>query len=435
MTMRKLWMALMLAVVAALAIGACGESDSSSDSGFSSGDDVDVSGQEIKVLMPYRIPAKLLDEFTQESGVEVEYNVAGWDAVASKLVVANQAGTYIADVTEFDWSFTGQFGGNGWYEPLQDVLDPAVVDDLANTNGAFTTDDDLYAACYANDFRMSLYNEAMFKQAGLDGFPATFDDLRAALDQLKSSGAAESPMTLPMAATEGSVTPWYLLTLAMGGELFNEDFEPQFNDPESAGYKALEFEIEALEKGWVSPGSVTLDDGPAFERFTGGAAAIVLASNPGNLVVSNDPKQSNIAGDAAPGLIPGVDGPGASFGLQEGLAIPVTAENKDAARAFIEWWMQPETQVKMYESAGFLPCGTKALDELAQTGKLEGGEVVAEQFAQVEPLFPQGAPKWYSQFSSEAQGLLNAAFKGDMSAQEALDQLADRATELVQSSG
>ena len=50
-------------------------------------------------------------------------------------------------------------------------------------------------------------------------------------------------------------------------------------------------------------------------------------------------------------------------------------------------------------------------------------------------LFPQGAPKWYSQFSSEAQGLLNAAFKGDMSAQEALDQLADRATELVQSSG
>ena len=173
--------------------------------------------------MPYKVPEEMLAQFTDETGIDVQYNTGAWDGIASKLVVAHQAGTYIADVTEFDWSFTGQFGGNGWYEPLQDVLDPELLDDLGNTKASFTSDGNLYAACYSNDFRISMYNSALFKQAGLDGFPETFDDLDQALDTLKAQGVADSPMTMPMAATEGSVTPWYLLTLAMGGELFDEN--------------------------------------------------------------------------------------------------------------------------------------------------------------------------------------------------------------------
>jgi multiple sugar transport system substrate-binding protein len=425
-------LALVTALGVALVLVACG-GDDSSDDGFSENGEADIEGQTIKVLMPYKIDQKLLDEFTDETGVEVEYDTAGWDAVMSKLIVANQAGTYIADVTEFDWSFTGQFGGNGWVEPLQDVIEPELLEDLGATSDSFTSEGNIYAACYTNDFRMSLYNREMFDQAGVKQYPATFDELESTLDQLKSQGGGESPMTIPMAATEGSVTPWYLITLAMGGELFDENFEPTFADPSSAGYKALEFEKKALDQGWVSPGSVTMDDGPAFERFTGGGAAIAFASNPGNLTVANDPKQSSIAGEAEPALIPGVDGPGPTFGLQEGLAIPVTAEHKDAAAAFINWWMQPDTQIAMYAGSGFLPCSKPALDSLSQTGDLEGGQVVVEQFDQIKPLFPQGAPTWYSEFSSDAQGLINAALKGDMSIEDALNQLADQASELAQS--
>ena len=41
--------------------------------------------------------------------------------------------------------------------------------------------------------------------------------------------------------------------------------------------------------------------------------------------------------------------------------------------------------------------------------------MLAQELKLVKPLFPQGAPVWYSQFSSDAQGLLNAAVKGQMS--------------------
>jgi multiple sugar transport system substrate-binding protein len=102
---------------------------------------------------------------------------------------------------------------------------------------------------------------------------------------------------------------------------------------------------------------------------------------------------------------------------------------------FIDWMLKPENQVELYTGAGFLPCGKAALDDLAQSGDLQGGDVVTEEVNHLQPLFPGGAPKWYSQFSTEAQGLLNAAWKGDLPVQDALDQLADKATELAQSEG
>ena len=149
----------------------------------------------------------------------------------------------------------------------------------------------------------------MFAKAGIKKFPTTLAELGAAADKLKASGV-QYPLSIPMAATEGGVTPWYLLTLANGGQLFDKNFKPTFQQPGSAGYKALQWEALAVKKGWVSPGAVSLDDATAFDKFTAGQTAIVLATGPGNLVTANDPKESSIAGSAAAALVPGVSGPG-----------------------------------------------------------------------------------------------------------------------------
>ena len=73
--------------------------------------------------------------------------------------------------------------------------------------------------------------------------------------------------------------------------------------------------------------------------------------------------------------MPGETGPGASFGLQEGFGIPVTAEHKDAAKVFVDWMLEPEHQVELYKGAGFLPCGKTALDQLAKSGNGDGWHV------------------------------------------------------------
>jgi multiple sugar transport system substrate-binding protein len=412
--------------VAALA-AACG-GGGGSDNAQSGGS---IKGQTITVLVPYAMPQRLLDKFTAETGVKVNYVRTGWDATHNKLLVANQAQTYLADVAEFDWSFTGQFSGAGWVEPLEGLVSPSVLDDLKSTDAAFVAGGKTYAACYSNDFRVSMYNTKLFQKAGISGFPTTLDELGQAAEKLKAAGV-QYPISIPMAATEGGVTPWYLLTLAMGGQLFDDNLKPIFQSPDSAGYKALQWEADAVKNGWVSPGSVSMDDSVAFDKFTAGETAIVLATGPGNMPTANDPSQSSIAGDAALGLVPGVDGPGASFGLPEGLSIPVTAKHKEAAAAFIEWWERPENAIAIYKTQGSLPCGASTIKQLASSGQLQGGDVLNEELPHVVPLFPQGAPIWYSQFSSDAQGLLNAAVKGQMTVSDALTELASKASARTQ---
>jgi multiple sugar transport system substrate-binding protein len=387
----------------------------------------DIRGQTINVLVPYKIPPEVISSFTKATGVKVNYVVTGWDATHSKLVVANTARTYIADVAEFDWSFTGQFAGAKWVEPLDDLLPKPLLADLASTDAAFKAGGKTYAACFSNDFRISIYNKKLFAKAGITAFPRTFTELGQAADKLKAAGV-KYPLSIPMAATEGGVTPWYLLTLAHGGQLFDKNFKPTFQQPGSAGYKALQWEALAVKKGWVSPGAVSLDDAAAFDKFTAGQTAMVLATGPGNLATANDPKESSIAGQAVGALVPGVNGPQASFGLPEGLSIPVTAKHKAAAAAFIQWWQKPANAISIYKKFGNLPCGASVIKQLAASGQLQGGKLLAAELKLVKPLFPQGAPVWYSQFSSDAQGLLNAAVKGQMSVGDALSQLATKAT-------
>ena len=66
------------------------------------------------------------------------------------------------------------------------------------------------------------------------------------------------------------------------------------------------------------------------------------------------------------------------------------------------------------------------MKQLSDTGQLQGGDVVNAELPHVGPLFPGGAPIWYSQFSADAQGLLNAAVKGDISVSDALNQLSEK---------
>ena len=231
-----------------------------------------------------------------------------------------------------------------------------------------------------------------------------------------------------MAATEGGVTPWYLLTLANGGNLFDNNFKPTFQKPGSAGYKALQFEALAVKKGWVSPGAVSLDDATAFDKFTAGQTAIVLATGPGNLVTANDKSQSSIAGQAGGGARAGSTGPRPRSACPRASRFRSPPSTRPPPR-FIEWWQKPANAISIYEKEGNLPCGASVIKQLAANGKLAGGQVLAQELKLVKPLFPQGAPVWYSQFSSDARVSSTRPSRDGRSVGDALSELATKATQ------
>ena len=418
---------LMLVVVAG-----CGSKSSKGSTSTTASAPVEsIKGQTITVTMPSwaNVPKATLADFTKQTGVKVNLNITSWGGIRDKVAVSNAGGKSLGDVTEFDWSWTGQFARSGWYEALDSTLSPDLKKDLLNSP-AFSINGHQYAVCYSNDFRMSAYNKNLFAKAGIAKPPATLDEVLADARILKQKGVVKYPIAVPMSASEGTATAWYLLTLALGGQLFDANFKPQFDKPGSPGYKALQFLVTIQKEGLVSPGS-TAPNFVVDDEFYAGRAAMILTGGPSEVSTANDPKSSKVVGQAAYMPVPGATGPGTTFGLPEGIGVTSHSTHKAASEAFIKWWMQPKTSLALFKSNGLLPCRTSVIKTLVASGKLPGAGKITAQIGHLAPLFPQGAPVWYDRFSTDAANEINAAAFGQTTVSAALNNLAKKQQSLL----
>lgn len=381
------------------------------------------AGTTITVLMPSPQSPDIAAKFEAETGIKVDLQTLSWDDIRPKLVSALIAGTAPADVTEFDWSWTGQFAAADWYLPLNDAIDAETVKDIAGSS-IFTINGNLLGVPYTNDFRVMLINKKHFEDAGITETPKTLDELVAAAKAIKEKGIAEYPVGIPLSPTEGASTTWYLLTKAFGGELFDADFKPLFTTPDSAGYKALAFELQLLNDGLVDPAATGLRDAQINDNyFAKGLTSIMISGEPGRLGQMNDPAQSQVAGQVEAILVATESGQTRSYGLLEALAVPRASQNQGAAIEFVKWFTSKAWQVENYNT-GVLPTRTSALAELNEAGKLQSGDVLVEESKYVEALFPQGTPTWYPEFSTAVNTNLNSAAKGEITVDQAVANIA-----------
>ena len=386
------------------------------------------AGQSITVLLPSPQDANMAADFEAATGIKLDLQTASWDDVSTKVSTALLAGTAPADVTEFDWSWTGQFAAAGWYLPLNDAVSPESQEDIKGS-ALFNINGQLLAVPYTNDFRVMLVNKKHFEDAGVTAMPKTLDELVAAAKAIKEKGIVKYPIGLPLSATEGASTSWYLLTKAFGGDLFDKDMNPMFITPDSAGYKAMAFEMQLLKEGLVDPASTGMKDSDINDTvFAKGLTSIMISGEPGRLGQYSDPKQSVVAGQVSAIPVAMASGATRSFGLLEGLGIPKSSTNQDAAKEFIKWMTSKEFQIHNY-SNGVLPTRTSALADLQKANTLISGEALVTQAPTVEPLFPAGAPTWYPQFSLAVNTSINSAAKGEISIDDAMKRIADAVTE------
>jgi multiple sugar transport system substrate-binding protein len=389
-----------------------------------------LAGQTITVLLPpwATLPKDMTDRFTKQTGIKLSLQTLGWDEIRTKIITASIAGSAPADVTEVDWSWVGQFGSSGWYAPLNATVDAAMTKDLPAT-AIFTFDKNLIGIPYNNDFRLLIFNRQHLSAAGIAQPPKTLAELLADARTIKEKGVAKYPVALPLSATEGTATAWYLLTKAFGGDLFDNNWKPLFTSPDSAGYKALAWEIDALKAGLIDPASTGLKDVEVQELFKNGQASFDVAGWAGNLSVYTDPSKSKVASVAEGALMPTVSGKTRTFGLPEAVGIPAASTHKEAAEAFIRWFVAPENQMESYTALGNLPTRTSVLKTLDDSGKLASGKALLAQAAVVEPLFKQGTPAWYPQFSSAVSTAINQAAKGQLTVDAAIKQIAAQAAD------
>ena len=390
-----------------------------------------LAGTTINVLLPpwYKFSQDMLGDFTNKTGIKVNLQIMDWDPLTDKIVTSCAAGVAPADVTEFSWDWVGKFGAAGWYEPLNKYFDEKSMSDII-TRSIFQYQGNYLAIPIYNDFRVTYINKKYFDQAGIAEIPDTPQKLLEDAKIIKQKGIVDYPVSVPFSATAGTTTPWFLLTKSYGGELFDKNWEPLFEAKDSPGYQAMAFLISGLKDDKViDPASVGYQGTDIVDRFKVGKGAIDLAGWAGSVSTYTNPKESQIVDNVQVIKVPGINGNSRTYGLQEAVGIPSASKNKEAAAEFIKYLNTPEVVEKLYNDLGIFPNHQSTISELVKEKKLP--DVMLEVMPTIQPLFPQGAPKWYTAFETDVATTMNQMAKGELTLDQGIKHIADNSRKLV----
>jgi multiple sugar transport system substrate-binding protein len=386
-------------------------------------------------------PKASLAAFTKSTGIKVKWSNTDWDSLQTKIAAAATAKTYFADATDVDWSRVGQLGKLNWFYPMEKYLDTKALATQMPQLTSFSSNDHVLGIPYDASFLVTTVNKKLFAQAGITTMPKTIAEYTADLHQLKTKGVTKYPLNIPFAAAEGLSTYWYQTTAAFGGTILNGAGKPQFATAGSPGYKAAQWMVNAIKQGLVPPGNINVADSQGQQTLMAkGAVATTFADYSGNVgSLYSVPASSTVVNQVVYLSTPGVSGTGPNMSNPDGIGIPRQAKYPAAAAKFIDWFTSAKNQADFAGASGpdkvmsgyFLPSRLAGMTELTNKGKLIGGAQLADLLKNSsKPVFPEGAPSWYPEFSRAVYTNLHAAATGSMSVADALKAMADTANRL-----
>ena len=383
--------------------------------------------REITLMIPdWGAPdQELLEGFKAETGITVNVNEVSWDDIRDKVAIASSGGSSVADVIEVDWSWVGEFYAADWLEPIE-MTDEEIAD--MPTVGTFTKDGKILALPYANDYRMSYYNSEMFKKAGIEEEPKTWDDVYEAAIELKKKGVSENPFAIPLNAEESAATSLMWLAYARNGIVFNDD-----NTLNKASVlDALNYEYSLIKDELVSPADKSSSGMDAYRRILSGDAAFI--TGPTSFVArSNDEEQCSVIGQIQPILLPGKeDKSEVTMPLPEAVGVTKFSKNKEDAMTFVKWYTSKETQKELFDRNSTIPTHNDVLEELIETGKIENAGAMLEEAKRIESPFPNGIPSYYAQMSHAIYNAVNKMALGTATPEEAFAEMDNAVKELLE---
>lgn len=431
--------AMLVAGVACLSLIVAGCSGSGNASGSAAS--TQTKGVTITVALAIEPPPRAaLDAFAKSTGITVKWTNVDWDSLQTKISAAATAKTYFADATDVDWSRVGQLGKLDWFYPMEKYVDTkAFAADMPQLS-SFTSNSHVIGIPYDASFMVTTVNKQLFAKAGIATLPTTIGDYTKDLQQIKAKGVSQYPLNIPFAAAEGLSTYWYQTTAAFGGTILDGKGKPQFTAPDSAGYKAAQWMTDALKAGLIPPGNINVSDSQGQQTLMAkGTVASTFSDYSGNVGSLYDlPASSSVVNQVTYLPTPVVTGVAVNLSNPDGIGIPRQAKYPAAAAKFIEWFTSADNQSDFAGASGpdkvmpgfFIPSRLTGLSQLTSKGKLIEGEQLSNMLKTSKPVFPEGAPPWYPQFSHAVYTNLHAAATGSMSVADAVKAIADTATTL-----
>ena len=326
-----------------VALGAaCGSSPGNGSAGSGSG-----SSDSITVAVAYPAPpAALLDQFTKQTGIKVNWVNIGWDNLQTKIAAAASANTYFADAADVDWSKVGEYQKTGWFYPLNQYFSPAGLQSDMPQLKTFVSNGQLIGLPFDSSFLVTTVNQKDFGKAGITTMPTTLAGWTADLKKVGTANGIASPLDIQFAAAEGLSTCWYQMTAAFGGSVLTAQDSPAFTSPSSPGYQALAWMVNAYKSGLVPAANINTTDYQGFTtEMAKNRVAAAMCDYSGSVAsIYNVPSSSSVVNDVEYIPTPGAAGAGQNVANPDGIGIPKTARNVAGAVKFIKWFTETENQ-------------------------------------------------------------------------------------------
>jgi multiple sugar transport system substrate-binding protein len=412
--------------VAALALGGCTAGGETGSSGIGQPGATDISGTvtfwhafstdstEVATLEDVLIPA-FEDRFPD---VDVKAVAVPYDELHQKLITA-VAGDQLPDLVRADIIWVPELAELGVLEPLsasmpdfQEIADKVFPGPLATNRWK----GEYYGLPLGTNTRVTMYNADVFAAAGVE-VPATFEELLAAAPALKAAGAYAFADN---GASGWNVLPWIW---SAGGDIVDPDVTKAsgyLNSPESvAGVQML---VDLYQGGYLPP--IILGDAGGLSTSDG----LVQGDY---ATIYDGPWMYPIFAGQYPDFelhdAPVFAGAGGSISVVGGEDVVLTSssQNKAAAAEFLRYLLSEEAQLAMAK-VGVMPVLSGLGSDL--TGINPNFATFVEQLANARPR--PATPAW-PKIDALIQDEIRAAIRGDKTVQEALDDAAKQADELL----
>jgi multiple sugar transport system substrate-binding protein len=282
-------------------------------------------------------------------GTDIQIEVVPWDVLLQKLTTDISAGAN-ADLSIIGTRWLIDFVEQGVAAPLDEYMD----DDFRNRFidvflEPSVMDGQTYGLPIAASARAMYYNQSLFEQAGVDSVPETWDELRAAAEQISALGGDIHGFGLQGAEIETDVYFYYAFW-SFGGELIEEDGTSGLDT--EAGYQAARLYKEMIDAGLTQPGATANSREDVQNLFKQGNVGMMITA----------PFLSGQIRDEAPDLDYGVaaipagpDGLRGTYGVTDSIIMFENSQNKETAWEFLDFIFTTELRQEFTSGEGFLP--------------------------------------------------------------------------------
>ena len=297
---------------------------------------------------------ELLPEFEEETGIKVNFELLDEQASVQKTQLELASGTGNYDLVGIQSGNMPLYGQNGWVTPVEEFYDTPLSDpDVLNLDDFIGSTMDamkyegvqnclpMFAATTILYYRLDIFDEF-----GIDGPPATYDDLieiasTVHTDEIPAIALRGSPQS-----PAGNVWSFGTFFYGEGAEYFTDfpnDMTPVVNSPEAI--TALENFIE-LKQNYAPEGVASYVFNDVVTAMQQGNVVMVIDGAPlaGRIL---NPDESKVIDKLGFAVVPaGADGQKAAFAAH-GLCIAADSPNQEAAYKFLEWATSSETMRKV----------------------------------------------------------------------------------------